>query len=86
MLNSLTVKTMNPNKTTIFTILMFAFSLMIVCVASKALWKLNNPASYFKGAGTIERKFLLDTTRICDLDCLFQMCVDERLAQYVITS
>ena len=24
----------------------------------------NNPESYFKGAGTLERKFLLDTKRI----------------------
>ena len=24
----------------------------------------NNPASYFKGGGTLERKFLLDTIRI----------------------
>ena len=27
----------------------------------------KNPASYFKGAGTLEQKFLLDTMRICNL-------------------
>ena len=32
--------------------------------------EINNPASYFKGAGTLERKFLLDTMRICNL------CID----------
>ena len=29
--------------------------------------KQNSPASYFKGAGTLERKFLLDSMRICNL-------------------
>ena len=29
--------------------------------------EINNPGSYFKGAGTLERKFLLDTMRICNL-------------------
>ena len=30
-------------------------------------YKGKNPASYFKGAGTLARKFLLDTMRICNL-------------------
>ena len=29
--------------------------------------KQNNLASYFKGAGTFERRFLLDTMKICNL-------------------
>ena len=40
MLNTLTVKTVNPNNTTLFTNLIFAYFWMIIRVASKAFWRL----------------------------------------------